>query len=224
MAGTPMIDDIELKAVQWLRQETNQGFVRQSVAGLEGTLHQKLGRRSHRVVLSGVLLPDTATDDLKNLQEKAAAGGEVTFTADITTALSIQKMVIESFIAEQQPGRPGQFAYAIALAESPPLPPPAEVSAFGGLDDFGLGDMGFDVDALGGVLGDIADQAGALMDAVDSAMDVVQKLEGLANLANLADIGNPMKPLSDKVGELSSLAAPVKGLSDSIKKLLNPDG
>jgi phage protein U len=223
VAGTPMIDDIELKAVQWLRQETNQGFARQSVAGLEGTLHQKLGRRSHRVVLSGVLLPEAATDDLKKLQEKATAGGEVTFTADIATALSIQKMVIESFVAEQQPGRPGQFAYALSLAESPPLPPPAEVSAFGGLDDFGLGDMGFDVGALGDVLGDIADQAGALMEAVDAAMDVVQQLEALASLANIADIGNPIKPLTDKLGELSALGEPIKGLTTSISTLLNPD-
>src|SRR5258708_1265595 len=99
---TPMIDDIELKAVQYIRQETDQDYVRQKVPALSGTLHQKLGRRSHRVVLTGYLLPATASDDLKKLQEKAAAGEEVTFTADITTALSIDKMVMESFRAEQQ--------------------------------------------------------------------------------------------------------------------------
>ena len=68
----------------------------------------------------------------------------MTFSADITTALEVQKMVIESFRAEQYVGPAGQIHYAIVLAESPPLPPPAQVSAFGGLDDFGLGDMGFD--------------------------------------------------------------------------------
>ena len=86
--ATPMIDDIELKAVQYIRQETDQDFTRQRVAGLSGTLHQKLGRASHRVVLTGYLLPATATDDLKKLQDKASSGDEVTFTADITTALS----------------------------------------------------------------------------------------------------------------------------------------
>lgn len=222
MAGTPMIDDIELKAVQWIRQETDQGFVRQKIAGLEGTLHQKLGRLSHRIILTGVLLPDTATDDLKKLQEKAAAGAEVAFTADITQALSIEKVVIESFVAEQQVGRAGQFAYTVTLAESPPLPPPAEVSAFGGLGDFGMGDLGFDPGALGGVLGDIANQAGALMDAANAALDVVQKLEGLANLANLADIQNPVKPLTDKVGDLSSIAEPMKNLAGALDSLLKP--
>ena len=50
---TPMVDDLQLAAVQWLRQETQQGFVEQRVAGLDGAVHQKVGRRSHRVLVSG---------------------------------------------------------------------------------------------------------------------------------------------------------------------------
>src|SRR5207344_1630404 len=119
-------------------------------------------------VLCGALLSQTAADDLKKLQEKASSGEEITFTADITSALDVDKMVIESFIAEQRVGPAGQYIYRIVLAESPPLPPPAELSSFGGLGDFGLGDMGFDVGALEDIAGDIADQAGAVMDAVDS--------------------------------------------------------
>src|SRR5262245_9746843 len=134
----PVIDDIELKAVQHVRQETTASFAEQQVVGLAGTLHQNLGRRSHRMELRGFLLPDTAADDLKKLQEKSSKGDEVTFTADITTALKIDKMVIERFQAEQRVGPLGQIAYQIVLVESPPLPPPAQVSAFGGLDGFGL--------------------------------------------------------------------------------------
>jgi hypothetical protein len=226
--GTPMIDDLELKAVQHIRQETEQGFGLQRIAGLDGTLHQKLGRRSHRVYLSGLLLPATATDELATLQEKASSGAEVTFSADITTALSVDKMVIESFSAEQQVGPLGQISYSIVLGESPPLPPPAEVSSFGGLGDFGdlggladlgLGDLGFDPGALGDVLGDIADQAGAVMDAVDAALDAVQQLEALASLASLADIGNPIKPVTDKVKELGDLAPAVQGLAEAVAGL-----
>src|SRR5262245_24401172 len=187
-----MIDDLELKAVQWIRQETDQDLVRHKVAGLEGTLHQKLGRRSHRVLLAGFLLPDTAEDDLKKLQQKAASGDEVTFTADITTALEIDKMVIESFVAEQRVGPAGQIAYRVVLAESPPLPPPAEVSSFGGLGDFGVGDLGFDPGGLGDLLGEIANQAGAAMASLDAALDAIDQIAGLASLANLVDIGNPL--------------------------------
>lgn len=217
--GAPMIDDIELKAVQHIRQETDQGFVQQRVAGLNGTVHQKIGRYSHRVMLAGFLLPESASDDLKKLQDKASTGSEVVFSADITTALSVDKMVIESFIAEQHVGPTGQIAYRIVLAESPPLPPPAELSPFGGLGDFGLGDLGFDPGALGDVLGDIADQAGAVMDAVDTALDAVQQISALANLADLANIGNPIKPLSDKVAELKGIGSAVDGLTTAIAGL-----
>ena len=216
---TPMIDDIELKAVQHIRQETDQDYVQQRVAGLDGTLHQKLGRRSHRVSLSGCLLAATSTDDLKKLQEKAASGDEVTFTADITTALSVDKMVIESFRAEQYVGPTGQISYSIALAESPPLPPPAELSTFGGLDGFGVGDLGFDTDALGGVLDDVEGAAGDIMGAADSALSAVQQLSALANLTDLANVGNPIKPVVDKVGDLKSIVPAVQGLASTIKGL-----
>ena len=206
--GTPMLDDLQLAAVQWLRQETDQGFAEQRVAGLDGVVHQKVGRRSHRVLVSGVLLPATSTDDLAALQDKASSGAEVTFTADIVTALEVDKMVIESFAAEQVPGNPGQFAYTIVLAESPPLPPPAEVSPFGGLDDLGgLGDLGFD--DLAGPLGAIADAAGAVTGALDAAMDAVQAVQGLAALAgglgDLSSLSDPLRPITDKLGELRSL-------------------
>jgi phage protein U len=211
-----MIDDIELKAVQHVCQDTAAAFAEQHIVGLDGTLHQKLGRRSHRVELRGLLLPDTATDDLKSLQEKSSKGDEVTFTADITTALSIDKMVIERFSAEQHVGPAGQIAYEIVLVESPPLPPPAQVSPFGGLGDFGLGDLGFDPGGLGGVLSDIADQAGTVMDAVDAAVDAAQALSSLAGLADLASISNPLTPLVSKVGDLGKLAEPAADLTQAL--------
>lgn len=206
--GTPMIDDLELSAVQWLRQETRQGFAEQRVAGLDGTVHQKVGRRSHRVIASGVLMPDGAAEQLSALQGKASGGAEVTFTADIVTALAVDKMVIESFAAEQVPGNPGQYAYTVVLAESPPLPPPAEVSPFGGLDDLGgLGDLGFG--DLAGPLGDIAAAADAATAALDTAMDAVKAVEGLAALAgglgDLSSLSDPLKPITDKLGELGPL-------------------
>ena len=214
--ATPMIDDVELKAVQWIRQETRQGYVRQDVAGLAGTVHQKLGRRSHRVALAGLLLPETAADDLKKLQEKAASGEEVTFTADITTALEIEKMVIEAFAAEQVVGPAGQYSYRLVLVESPPLPPPAELSPFGGLGEFGLGDLGFDPGALGDVMGDVLDQAGSIVDTLDSALAAVEGLAALANLGDLANISNPVRPLTEQVEGLGALGPAAASLGEAL--------
>lgn len=212
-----MIDDIQLQAIQYVRQETHQDYCRQRIVGLPGTLHQKLGRRSHRVMLSGYLLPNTAPDDLKKLQEKAGGGDEVTFTADITTALNVDKMVIESFWAEQAVGPAGQITFSLILAESPPLPPPAELNPFGGLGEFGLGDLGFDPGALGNVLQEIQDQAGAITAVMDKALDAVDQLSKFANLGDLVNIANPLKPITDKVGELADLGTAVKGLGDAVK-------
>jgi hypothetical protein len=219
VAVTPMIGDVELKAVQWIRQETDQAFARERIAGLDGTLHQRLGRRSHRVVLSGLLLVDTAADDLKALQEAAKNGEEVTFTADIATALSIQNMVIESFAAEQVVGQEGQYAYTIALAESPPLPPPVEVSGFGGLDEFGVGDLGFDA-GLDDLLAGIEDQAGVLTGALDAALDAVDQLGSLAALGDLGDLGNPLQPLTETLDQVAGVGPQVAGILDSLRQLI----
>lgn len=215
-----MIDDLALAAVQVARQETHQGFATHRIAGLDGTLHQRVGRASHRVVLRGVLVPPASTDDLAALQEKAAAGAEVTFTADITTALSVAKMVIESFAAEALPGPPGQYRYEVVLAESPPLPPPAELSSFGGLDDLGLGDVGFD--DISGVLDDIAEQASAVTEAADAALQAVEAAQALASLAgglDLDSLTNPLKPLTDRVASLAALAEPAARLPALLQDL-----
>jgi len=218
MSGTPMVDDIALNAVQLIRQETHQDYVEQRIAGLDGTLHAQLGRRSHRVVLRGLLVGETAADDLHSLQDKSRAGDQVSFTADITTALEIEKMVIESFAAEQEVGRDGQFRYAMVLAEDPPLPPPAELSAFGGLDDFGVGDLGFD--GVQGLLDDVAGQAGALTDALDGAMDAVGALGDLAGLADLGDVGNPLQPLSEQLSSLGNVGPAVSSALGPLSDLL----
>ena len=207
--ATPMIDDVELKAAQCVRQETDQAFVEHRIAGLDGTVHQKLGRRSHRVVLSGILLPDTAADDLKTLQEKASSGAEVTFSADITTALAVDHMVIESLAVEQDVELGGSYAYTVTLVESPPLPPPAELAAFGGLDEFGLGDLGFDTSALEAIAGDVAAEAGSIADAVDGALDAVEQISSLASLADLGDLSNPLTPLTSAVDDLAKLGQSV---------------
>jgi len=214
-----MIDTLELLAVQRIRQQTRQDYAKHRIPGLDGEVHQRLGRRSHRVFLTGVLLPASAEDDLKTLQEKASSGEEVTFTADITTALAIDKMVIESFQAEQTVGPAGQVAYALVLSESPPLPPPAEVSAFGGLDGFGMGDLGFDAGALGDVMSAIEEQAGALGELADAAMQAVDQIQALASLADFGDLGNPVKPLADSVKNVGAVAGLLAGAKDAATKL-----
>lgn len=203
--SVPLLGDISLEYAQQIEHWHDSGFVPTRIAGLAGELQQNGGRLSHRIRITGVLFGDTAADALSSLQQAATEGAELTFAADITSALDLQKVVITSLRAVEVAGQANRYSYDIQLAESPPLPPPAEISGFGGLDDFGLGDLGFDTD----ILGDLEDLADEVAGAVDAAMDVIDQLEALASLANLdgLQVGNFMEPIertSDEIGQLTS--------------------
>jgi hypothetical protein len=200
-----MIGNLALSAVQWIRQETDGELLAWRIPGLDGTPHQRLGRGSHRVRLSGMLVGDTAADDLAALQTLAQDGAPTTFTADIVTALELQQVVVESFVAEQVVGRAEQYAYTVVVAEDPPLPPPAEVASFGGLE--GFGDLGFD--GLDDVLGDISDVAGSLTDALDSALDAIISAVPLGDVGGIGNVLQPLQDAAGAAGEASAGATPV---------------
>ncbi|MBC6459911.1 hypothetical protein [Actinomadura sp. HBU206391] len=203
--ATPMIGNVTLSAVQWMRQETDAELIAWRVPGLDGTPHQRLGRGSHRVHVSGVLLGDTAADDLAALQALVKDGAQTTFTADIVTALELQQVVVESFVAEQVVGRAGQYAYTVVVAEDPPLPAPAEVGAFGGLE--GFGELGFD--GLDDVLGDISDLAGDLTGALDSALDAIVSAVPLGDIGGITNVLQPLTDAAEAAGEAGGGATPV---------------
>jgi hypothetical protein len=205
----PLLGDVSLEFVQHLEHCLDGGFAATRIANLPGELQQRSGRPSHRIQIAGVLFGEGAVEQLASLQGAAANGEELTFAADITTALDLQKVVITSFRAAELAGEPGRFLYQVSLAESPPLPPPVEVSGFGfgGLDDFGLGDLGFDTD----ILGDLADLADDIAGAVNDALDVVDALSALANMGALGGIGGVFDPLSQPVQKVGSVADELAG-------------
>jgi HAMP domain-containing protein len=216
--SVPLLGDLSLEYVQQIEHWHDSGFVATRIAGLAGELQQNAGRLSHRIRIQGILFGDTAADALKSMQQAALDGAELTFSADITSALDLQKVVITSLRAVEAAGQQNRFSYALMLAESPPLPPPAEISGFGGLDDFGLGDLGFDTD----ILGDLQDLAGEVSGAIDAALDVIDQLSALANLANLdaLQVGNFMAPITRTTGEIGELASKFKDAARGLGDLL----
>ena len=211
----PMIDDVALDQVAWIRQRTRQRVVSLPILGLEGDAQQKLGRGSHEVELAGLLVGEGAADALATLQDKAKAGAEINFTADIVNALELEKMVLLDAEFSESAGQPNVYEYRFMLRESPPLPEPTELSSFGGLDGF---DVGFDPGALGDVMGDIASVAGDIQNAVEAATKALDTLQSLAGLADLA-VGDPLTPLRDAVSALGSLgdaSAATKALGNAL--------
>ncbi len=210
----PLLGGISLELVQRIEHSLDGGFAATPIAGLAGDLQQRSNRRSHQVHITGVIAGETALDDLDTLQKAAAEGAELDFSADITSALDLQKVVITGMRSVETAGEPGRFLYTMVLAESPPLPPPAQLGGFGGLDDFGFGDLGFDTD----ILGDIADLAGDIAGAVNDALGVIDALSSLANLDGLqvGGILEPMQGVVDKLGSLApSMQTAVKSLADA---------
>jgi hypothetical protein len=197
----PLLGDISLDYGQFIEHSVDGGFVPLRIAGLEGELQQRLSRRSHQIRIRGYLIGEDAATALETLQKAAVAGEELTFASDITTALDLQRVVITSFRAVESAGEPGKFGYDVTIVESPPLPPPAQLESFGGLDDFG-----------------IADLAGDIAGAIDDALGVIDALSALANLDGL-DVGGLLDPLQEPIDKVSQIAGKfgdgIKGLTDA---------
>jgi hypothetical protein len=215
----PLLGDISLQYVQHIEHSLDAGFASSRIAGLEGELQQRSGRPSHYIRIEGVLIGDTTHDDLGTLQTAAQTGEELTFAADITSALDLQKVVIRSLQDYESAGRPNQINYRIELAESPPLPPPAEVSGFGGLDEFGLGDLGIDT----GMLGDLEDLAGDIASAAEQALGAVESLGALASLAASGglDFGGMLEPLNSTVDNMRNVASSFQDATRSLGGLFS---
>ncbi len=208
----PMLDDVSLDAVSRAYHAAHQRIASVPVVGLAGDVQQRLGRASHVIELDGVLLGENARENLEKLQGKAAAGEEVTFTADITSALELQKVVIVSAEIEELAGLPGLYRYRLVLRESPPLPPPAELAAFGGLDGV---DVGFDT----GVLDDVSALADDVQGAVEQVTGALADLEKLASLADLG-LGNPLEPVQSETSNLAAVGEQAASAASALGALL----
>lgn len=211
----PLVGDIALSSVQQMAHAMSAGFQRLTVPGLDGDVLQRAGRGSHNIWIRGVFSGDAAMADLGSLQKLVAEGDEVPFSTDITVALELERVVVTDLRAQAVAGTANLFGYEICLVESPPLPPPAEVSGFGGLDDFGVGDLGFDSD----IMGDLSDLADDAAGAVDAVMDAADQLSALASLGSI-DVGGPLQPLSDAVGSVGQASKTFASISSSLASLL----
>lgn len=194
----PVVGDVALNIVERVEHFAESGFRGHDVVGLEGQAQQHVGRSSHVIRIAGQLAGATARDDLEALQTLASAADETSFTADIISALDLQAVVVNRFAASEVAGAPGRISFQMELVEAPPLPEPAQVGGFGGLDDFGFGDLGFDTD----IMGDLADLAGDIAGAVDQALDAVAALDALSGLADL-NLDGPLDPLNSVTEGLS---------------------
>jgi hypothetical protein len=199
--AVPLLGDVSLESVQRIEHMLDGGFARLRVLGLDGDVVQRASRGSHTIAIEGVLFGPEANEQLASLQRAAASGEELTFAADITTALELSKVVIASFRAVAVAGQRDRYQYEVIAIESPPLPPPAQVQGLGA-----LGDLGIDA----GIVDDIRSAADEVQDIADRARDVV---DGLSALSSLADLGSSLG------GLLSPLDRPMRNIDSASSRL-----
>lgn len=208
----PMLGDVPLDYVVHARQLTRQRIAAAEVVGLAGDVLQGLGRASHEVELQGLLVGAGALDALHTLQTHAKDGAALSFHADIVDGLEVAEMLIVEAEFRESAGRPDRFEYSLRLRETPPLPEPASVSGFGGLDGV---DLGFDTDVLGDIAG-MADELQAGLDAVNDALGALDALSALSDLS----LDNPLQPLQDETSELGALGEGLGQAGSALASLL----
>jgi hypothetical protein len=179
----PQIGDISLDAVLELEHELDAGFAGLAVPGLPGEVQQRAARRSHRMRVRGLAIGPEAGDQLSKLQQAAAGGEELTFAADIASALELQRVVITGFRAVEEAGRPSHYAYDtelrgdlqdlaadVAGAVDSALDAIGQLAALAGVGSLGnldglMSPIGGVVDSVGAAAGSLREGLGALGEA-----------------------------------------------------------
>jgi hypothetical protein len=122
----PMLDDLELSLVQVLRTEEDQVWLEHSVAGLQGSLLQRLSREPTSIHLQGVMAGEGVLEKLEKLRQLYQDAQPVPFTADIMTATEVTQVLIDNLAVRELAGKPERFEYSLGLVEFVPTPDPVQ--------------------------------------------------------------------------------------------------
>ena len=191
----PMLGEWELPCIERVELLEARRLARLGVPGLDGDLHQDLGRQSLTVAITGSLAGAQArTDFLTSLQDAFRAGDPLPFVADIVESSELENVVITSFEVVETPEWVDAVRYRVVLRQyvEPPEPP----SPFG--------DLGTDL------LGELGDLASGLLDGLD--------LAGLlGGVPSLSDPSEALKPALDGV---KSATAAIPGALGGLRSAL----
>jgi hypothetical protein len=193
MKVKPMIGQYEVPGIQRIGATEDRRLIEIAVPGLQGSLTQDLGSGSVAIHIEGTLAGDDARDGfLDKVREIFKAGQPVDFVADITTATSVDKIMVADLRVQEVAGSPDSFRYAIVLTQFVEPPPPAT----------GFGDLS-DVNAA------VAAEAGQQFNAA-------QVPDLINSIPNFGDPTPPLKGTIDGVktaiASLSSVQGALKGL------------
>lgn len=155
----PALDSVELPQVQQVRTVDQRSLAEHRAPGSEGSLVQDLGRAPTTVIVLGVATDPKALDTVTELHKRLRGTGAVPFVADIVTGTRIEQVVVDDLRVAQAAGLPERYAYALVLREFVPVPEPATAATI-----------------AAATAGDIAAEAGDLVDGLLSGMELARLL------------------------------------------------
>jgi hypothetical protein len=191
----PIVGEWEVPCIEAIHVHETRRVAQIAIPGLLGDLQQDLGTTSLVVEIRGSLVGDAARDELLGeIREQYRAGEPVSFTADITTATELERVLIIGLDVIETNVAADSLQYRILLREyvEPPEPPTA-------IDDLGAG-LDADLDLLAGL-----------------------GLEGLELpdlLGEIPSIGNLVEPLRPALAGVDSATAGLGGLLGDLKSKL----
>ncbi|QTE31451.1 OmpA family protein [Pengzhenrongella sicca] len=174
-----MLGDLELEQVQLVESDEDQVVVRHPVPALEGDFLQDLGRRGARLSVTGVLTAAETSEHLADLRAQFHAGDPVPFVSDISSAMLVDRVLIERMDVRELAGRPSMFEYHLTLRELteaepvdtedvviPPPPPPEVETGKLAVTVVVEGDPAFDMDRVRVTVRGTQDDGGAPLERV----------------------------------------------------------
>lgn len=181
----PMIGEYEVPGLERIGATERRRLREIPVPGLGGSYHQDLGAHPLSLRLEGSLQGDEARDGfLETVRGMFSAGEPVDFVADITTATTLEKMIVAGLDVEESAEVPDTFRYAITLlqyTEPPPDPAPGDLAEDIAAEADLLSDLMEIPDLLSAP--DFGDPTPPLRGALDQFKGV---MEGLGNLGPAA--------------------------------------
>lgn len=195
MKVKPVLGDWEIPRIAAIQSAERRAFAELATPGRVGSLFHDMNSTPTTVALRGSLYGDEVRNTfLTEMRQRFKAGAPVTFVADILTATDVQYVVIEMLHLQESGIRPDQTDYLIVLRESPPPPPPP--------------------DPLGGLDAGLLDQAGAFLDSVSGALDVI------AALGNIPELSDPTPPLQNALTQVEAATAGLGDVAAALRGLL----
>lgn len=211
---------IELTRLQSIEIDEGRNLVEHRLPGGSGSVFQDLGRRAIRLRMRGLLLGETALEQIETLRKAHAEATPLQFVADIVVGTELTDVMIDDFEVQQVPGYTFRYEFTLQVQQwtEPPEPPAAAIAAVNlevGFDAASWGDQAL---ALAGVLDSPAGLAGLLGDSPNllarvDAGELGQAVVGALGGLNPSDFGHLLSAVSGvdpnkAIAFVEGLAAP----------------